>query len=113
MTIADAPPPPLQIAAAPILALCCFKIEVNAMTILAQETPKGCPRDTAPPFTFTFLSLRPKIFIFAKPTTENASFNSKKSTSFIEIFAFAKAFGKAFAGAVVNHLVRVRHPHNF
>ena len=29
--------------------------------------------------------------------------NSKKSTSSIVIFAFANAFGNAFAGAVVNH----------
>ena len=41
--------------------------------------------------------------MFAKPTTENASLSSKKSTVEISIFAFAKAFGSAFEGATVNH----------
>jgi hypothetical protein len=29
--------------------------------ILTPEQPRGCPKDTAPPFTFTLLSSRPKI----------------------------------------------------
>ena len=75
--MALAPPPPLQIPAAPILALFCFKIDVSAMMILAPDTPKGCPSETAQPLTFTRSFLIFNIFIFASPTTENASFNSK------------------------------------
>ena len=45
--------------------------------ILTPEQPRGCPKDTAPPFTFTLLSSRPKILELAKPTTANASLNSK------------------------------------
>ena len=41
--------------------------------------------------------------MFANPTTENASFNSKKSTSAVVIPALFKAKGTALAGAVVNH----------
>jgi len=41
--------------------------------------------------------------MFAKPTTENASLNSKKSTSEISTPAFANALGSAFEGATVNH----------
>ena len=41
--------------------------------------------------------------MFAKPTIENASLNSKKSISSMETPALSSAFGRAFAGAVVNH----------
>ena len=53
MIMALAPPPPLQIPAAPILALFCFKIEVSAIMILAPDTPKRMSKETAPPFTLT------------------------------------------------------------
>ena len=101
--IADAPPPPLQMAAAPSFALFCSNTFSNVINIRAPEHPNGCPRETAPPFTLTFLSFKPNIFIFASPTTENASLNSKKSISSNFKLAFASAFGNAFAGAVVNH----------
>jgi hypothetical protein len=39
----------------------------------------------------------------ANATTENASFISKKSTSFIVKLAFANALGIALDGVVVNH----------
>ena len=42
--------------------------------------------------------------MFANPTTEKASLNSKKSTSLNAIPALESALGKALAGAVVNHL---------
>ena len=71
--------------------------------ILAPEHPRGCPKETAPPFTFTLSLSRPRILAFAKPTTAKASLNSKKSTSEREIPALSKAFGNAFAGDVVNH----------
>lgn len=79
ITIAEAPPPPLQIAAAPYLPLFCFKTLIKVTIILEPELPSGCPKATAPPFTFTFVASKPKILLFAKPTTENASLNSKKS----------------------------------
>jgi len=41
--------------------------------------------------------------LFAKPTTEKASLNSKKSISEISRPAFLRAIGKALDGAVVNH----------
>lgn len=49
MTIAEAPPPPLQIAAAPYLASLFFKTEVSVVMIRAPEQPKGWPMATAPP----------------------------------------------------------------
>lgn len=103
ITIADAPPPPLQIAAAPYLALFCLRTLIRVTIILEPELPSGCPNATAPPFTFTLAASRPKILLLASPTTENASLNSKKSISLIVKLALAKAIGKAFAGAVVNH----------
>ena len=104
ITIAEAPPPPLQIAAAPNFALFCARTLIKVTIILAPEHPSGWPNETAPPFTFTLSLSNPKILAFAKPTTEKASLNSKKSTSEIEIPALSNAFGNAFAGAVVNHL---------
>ena len=89
MIMALAPPPPLQMPAAPIFALCCLKMDVRAITILAPDTPSGCPKETAPPLTLTFSLVKLRIFIFAKPTTEKASFSSKKSTSSIEIPALS------------------------
>lgn len=41
MTIAEAPPPPLQIAAAPYLASLCFNTKVKVAIILAPEQPDG------------------------------------------------------------------------
>src|SRR5690606_36603269 len=103
ITIADAPPPPLQIAAAPRFALFCSNTLISVTMILAPEHPRGCPSDTAPPFTFTLDASKPNIFELANPTTEKASLNSKKSTSEISRLAFFKAFGSALAGEVVNH----------
>ena len=77
ITIAEAPPPPLQIAAAPILPLFCFKTFINVTTTLDPELPSGCPKETAPPFTSTFSGSNPKILVLAKPTTEKAWFNSQ------------------------------------
>ena len=67
MIIAEAPPPPLQIAAAPILPLFCPKTFIKVTMILTPEQPKGCPNDTAPPFTLIVSLFRPKILAFAKP----------------------------------------------
>ena len=41
ITIADAPPPPLQMPAAPYLALFCFNTFINVTIILAPLQPSG------------------------------------------------------------------------
>ena len=81
----------------------CAKTLIKVTIILAPEQPRGCPKETAPPFTFIVSLSKPKIFALAKPTTEKASLNSKKSTSATDKPTLSNAFGKAFAGAVVNH----------
>lgn len=73
MMIALAPPPPLQIPAAPILPPRCFNTFANVVTILAPEHPRGCPSPTAPPLTLTFSASISRSFRFANATTENAS----------------------------------------
>ena len=40
---------PLQVPAAPILALFCLSIFIKVTIILAPEQPNGCPNETAPP----------------------------------------------------------------
>ena len=77
MIIAEAPPPPLQIAAAPILPLFCFNTLINVTTTLEPELPSGWPNETAPPLTSTFDGSNPNILVFANPTTEKAWFNSQ------------------------------------
>ena len=91
-------------AAAPNLALFCFSTLIRVMMMRTPEQPNGCPRETAPPFTFTLALSKPKIWALANPTTEKASLNSKKSTSETVSPTLAKALGRAFAGAVVNYL---------
>ena len=60
ITIALAPPPPLQIAAAPYFALFCLRTLINVTIILEPELPRGCPKETAPPFTLTLESSKPR-----------------------------------------------------
>jgi hypothetical protein len=64
-------------AAAPILALFCSNTFNSVTIIRAPEHPRGCPSDTAPPLTFTLSLSKPKILELARPTTANASLNSK------------------------------------
>ena len=52
-TIADAPPPPLQMAATPMRALLASSTDSSRMTSAAPLAPMGCPSATAPPCTFT------------------------------------------------------------
>ena len=61
MSIADAPPPPLQIPAPPSFPLFCFKTFTKVTMILAPEAPNGCPNETAPPLTFILSLSNPKI----------------------------------------------------
>jgi len=51
MVIAEAPPPPLQIDAIPIVASFCFRTFASERIILAPDAPIGCPRATPPPLT--------------------------------------------------------------
>jgi hypothetical protein len=102
ITMADAPPPPLQIPAQPILPFFSFSTPRSVVVILAPEAPSAWPRATAPPWRLTLSSLIPKIFIFASATTLNASLISKASTADISTLACFRALGIARAGAVVN-----------
>ena len=43
ISMALAPPPPLQIPAAPILPLFCFNTLIRVTMILAPLQPNGCP----------------------------------------------------------------------
>ena len=52
-TMADAPPPPLQMAATPKRAHFAFSTDRSRMMRAAPEAPIGCPIATAPPCTFT------------------------------------------------------------
>ena len=61
ITIAEAPPPPLQIPAAPYFPLFCFKTLINVTMILDPLLPKGCPSATAPPLTSTLDGSRPSF----------------------------------------------------
>lgn len=49
---------------------------------LAPDIPMGWPIEIAPPFTLTFFTSKPKIFIFARAATAKASLISKKSISY-------------------------------
>ena len=49
MTIADAPPPPLQIPATPIFPFFSLSTPKSVVVILAPEPPSGWPSATAPP----------------------------------------------------------------
>jgi len=71
-TIADAPPPPLQILAQPIVASFLFNTLYKFPMIRAPDIPIGCPRLTAPPNTLTLSLSRSSIIMFAKATTEKA-----------------------------------------
>jgi len=57
MTMAVAPPPPLQIEAQPYSPF--FNKWARVTTILQPEEPIGWPRATAPPATFTLLGSTP------------------------------------------------------
>mmetsp|Transcript_324 Transcript_324/g.997 ORF Transcript_324/g.997 Transcript_324/m.997 type:complete len:230 (+) Transcript_324:322-1011(+) len=104
MTIAEAPPPPLQIPATPIFPPLSLSTESRVTTILAPDAPIGWPRATAPPRIFTLFGSSPRSLLFAKDTTENASLISKKSTEDTPLRpALASARGIAADGAVVNH----------
>ena len=48
---------------------------------LDPDCPIAWPNATAPPFTFTFSGSSPSSRVTAKAATENASFNSTRSTS--------------------------------
>lgn len=55
ITIADAPPPPLQMAATPNLADFASRTVISRTMIAAPEAPIGWPIATAPPCALTLL----------------------------------------------------------
>ena len=101
--MAEAPPPPLHIPAAPIVLLFFFNVFKSVTRIRAPEQPRGCPNETAPPLTLTFSISIPNFLILAIPTTEKASLSSQKSTESLFKFALFRAFSNALVGVVVNH----------
>lgn len=126
--MAEAPPPPLQILASPILAFfsrnMCVKwttrrhpealVGVNFNREKCKNYPIGCPRATPPPFTFNLFNgissnyqnvswnfkIPLQTLALANATTLKASLISQKSTSSFLIPAFWRAFGTALAGAI-------------
>ena len=52
--MADAPPPPLQILATPIVPALSCSTEFKVVMIRVPEAPNGWPSATAPPYIFTF-----------------------------------------------------------
>lgn len=102
ITIADAPPPPLQMPAHPILPFFSLRTLRRVVVILAPEAPRGWPSATAPPCKLTLSSLMLSIFMLDRATTEKASLISKASTALSSMPACLRALGMARAGAVVN-----------
>ena len=100
--MALAPPPPLQMAAQPILPFFSLSTPKSVVVILAPDAPRGWPSATAPPCMFILSSLRPKSFMLARATTLNASLISKASTASLETLAWSSALGMAREGEVVN-----------
>lgn len=52
-TTADAPPPPLHTPATPKWPFFSFRTPSSVTRIRAPLQPRGCPRETAPPWAFT------------------------------------------------------------
>ena len=65
-TMADAPPPPLQMAATPKRAHFAFSTDSSRMMRAAPEAPIGCPIATAPPCTFTLQISMPVRLILSR-----------------------------------------------
>jgi hypothetical protein len=53
----------------------------RVVSMRAPEQPRGCPRATAPPFTFVISCGRSKSCMTARACTANASFNSTRPIS--------------------------------
>ena len=70
--MAEAPPPPLQMPAAPSRAPFCLSTESRVTTMRAPLQPIGWPMETAPPLTLTLAGSRPSSWLLASETTENA-----------------------------------------
>mmetsp|Transcript_6438 Transcript_6438/g.18210 ORF Transcript_6438/g.18210 Transcript_6438/m.18210 type:complete len:207 (+) Transcript_6438:91-711(+) len=101
MTMAEAPPPPLQMEAQPRVASFCRSTLMRPPTMRPPLMPMGCPSATAPPLTLTLSCSSPRMRMLASATTEKASLISWYSTSFAVTPALANASGTASAGAVV------------
>lgn len=53
MSMAEAPPPPLQMLAMPRVFFFSFSAYIRVLRILPPDDPIGCPIDTAPPLMLT------------------------------------------------------------
>lgn len=102
ITIAEAPPPPLQMPAHPILPFFSLSTPRRVVVILAPLAPRAWPMATAPPCRLTLSSLKLSSFMLASATTLKASLISKASTALCSTPACLRALGIARAGAVVN-----------
>mmetsp|Transcript_14970 Transcript_14970/g.30045 ORF Transcript_14970/g.30045 Transcript_14970/m.30045 type:complete len:208 (-) Transcript_14970:703-1326(-) len=102
MTIAEAPPPPLQMEAQPMVASLACSTPYSVPIILEPELPMGCPSATAPPCTLTVARSRSMSLALTSPTTEKASLISWNCTSLADTPAWFRARGTASEGAVVN-----------
>src|SRR6266508_1719879 len=78
----------------------------SVRTILAPLMPIGCPRATAPPFTFTMSAETPSTFVTFRATAANASFTSINPRSWTSSPAFFSAFWSAMAGPVCRYANR-------
>ena len=101
---AEAPPPPLQIPAAPYLVFVRARWCASVVTILAPEHPIGCPSDTAPPRGLSFSFLMLSFLLLMSATTLKASLISQKSISSAFSPAFLRAIGRASVGAIVKSI---------
>mmetsp|Transcript_38220 Transcript_38220/g.80079 ORF Transcript_38220/g.80079 Transcript_38220/m.80079 type:complete len:238 (+) Transcript_38220:28-741(+) len=100
MTMAEAPPPPLQMAAAPMRLSRRMRLCRRVHTMRAPEQPMGCPSASAPPVTSTFAGSSLSRRMLAIDTTENAWLISQRSTSPTDSPASPSALGRARAGDV-------------
>lgn len=98
--MAEAPPPPLQMDAMPMLPFLVLNTLIRERMIRAPEQPTGWPSATAPPCTFTLLGSISRIFMFARGTAAKASLISWKSTFLIVMPFLYKSLEHALAGAI-------------
>mmetsp|Transcript_56490 Transcript_56490/g.148926 ORF Transcript_56490/g.148926 Transcript_56490/m.148926 type:complete len:237 (+) Transcript_56490:247-957(+) len=100
MTMADAPPPPLQMAAAPMLLSRRMRLWMSVTMMRAPEQPMGWPSASAPPDTSTLAGSRLSLRMLDSDTTAKAWFSSHRSTSAVVLPASLSALGRAREGDV-------------
>src|SRR6185503_7936153 len=101
IAIATAFPPPRHNATIPRRASRLFNSYNIVVNNLDPDCPIAWPNATAPPFTLTFSGSSPSSRVTATAATENASFNSTRSTSLPDQPVFFKSFRTASTGAII------------